>query len=84
MEVSAENSTDTRAVNADCSAGKVAIGGGADLGSLLTLPNNVALTASRRVDIPGFEGWTAKAHETGLGTTGSWSLFVEAICVDAP
>jgi hypothetical protein len=61
-----------------CPAGKVAVGGGAHL---LDAPPEVALDLSSVVGSDGL-GWAAGAHEV-VPTDGTWSLTVDAVCVDA-
>ena len=75
---SESSSVNGRFETVGCPAGKVAVGGGADLAGA---PPEVALDLSSVLGADGL-GWAASAHEVAP-TDGSWSLTVDAVCVDA-
>lgn len=86
--VSRANGLDTMtSAYATCPAGKIVVGGGADIPHVATLSafDKQAISASKPVvNGNGTSSWYAKAREVGVGTLDWWELYVYAICVDAP
>jgi hypothetical protein len=74
LKSSLSNSSSTRAVLAQCPAGKSVIGGGALVSNLAT--GGPAVAGSRP---EGTDGWYAFAFETGA-YAGNWDLSAYAIC----
>jgi hypothetical protein len=71
----------TKSVTAECPAGKQAIGGGARLSGEL---KEVAITGSSPFSAPSGArtGWSAFAHESGVGPYDDWSLEAFAVCAE--
>jgi hypothetical protein len=67
---------DLKGETAQCPAGKVASGGGAEVQG----PGYKSVAIDRSVPTPSGEGWVAGAHEHGA-TGDDWELIVKAICV---
>lgn len=75
------NSVDYKALQVNCPAGKVPVGGGAQTaGAYGFAPDEVAIQTS----IPSYDGkgWYVVANET-VSTTFSWILAARVICVTA-
>jgi hypothetical protein len=69
------SSDNQKAETALCPAGKVAVGGGADLFG----PGFKSVAVDRSVPNPSGEGWVGGAHEHTL-TADDWGLEVKVIC----
>jgi hypothetical protein len=70
------SSIDTRGDTAPCPAGKVVVGGGADLVG----PGFKFVSLDRSMPNASGDGWVAGAHEH-TATADNWALNVNAICV---
>jgi hypothetical protein len=74
---------DHKTVGVDCPAGKVAVGGGANLVSLAAAAGKLALTVSQaKASVASGQGWFAAAQEV-VPTDASWRLNVSVICANA-
>jgi hypothetical protein len=73
---------DSKSTFVDCPAGKVAVGGGANLVSLAAAAGKVALTASQaKAAFGSSPGWFASAQEV-IPTDASWRLNVSVSCAN--
>lgn len=81
---SAFDSSSTKLLSADCPAGKVALGGGADLFPSLVDPNRDTAPVVLRASTPSIgngvtPGWFAQSSEIGAYTF-AWHMVVYAVC----
>lgn len=77
---SVEDSGANKSATINCPVGKEAISGGVRLSGELA---DVAVTASYPISVGAIRtGWSAIAHETGVGATNDWSIESFVVCAE--